>query len=528
MTNKLKKLRSREELFATIMDAIPVAIAVFNQKREILYSNSMMDEFFIVHSLDARSVKLLERIAGGGFLHEDSLAPGAAIMFDPSLSPLKPFITDIALLGDEGAKNYSLSLYRVKIRLPELDSFFVILLLNDVTQLTHAKLDAEAASLAKSDFLSRMSHEIRTPMNAIIGMTQVARGSDSLQKIESCLGQVENSSHHLLGIINDILDFSKIESGKLVLDMVDFSLKRDLNVVLSMMRPKAKERNISILLNIEKLENDGLFTDSLRLNQILINLLSNAIKFSPEDSEIQVNVAELETPDAAADESIYRFEVVDCGIGVSEEQASRLFNPFEQADGSTTRRYGGTGLGLPICKNLVEMMGGAISYQSRVGEGSTFSFSIRCKSRHTFDEVKEKEKTVFDFSGKCCLVVDDIEINREIIMELLSVTGIKFETAYNGVNALEKFKASPEGHFDIILMDMQMPVMDGCAAAKEIRKLNRADASKVAIIAMTANVMQEDVQKTVDSGMNAHLSKPIELDVVFKIFQKYLSGKTES
>jgi CheY-like chemotaxis protein len=372
-----------------------------------------------------------------------------------------------------------------------------------------------------------MSHEIRTPLNAIIGMTQIAKDSDSPSKVQNCLGRIENSSHHLLGVINDILDFSKIESGKLFLDITEFSLKQDLDFILSMMQPRAKERNVDIVLNIERIVNDALSADSLRLNQILINFLSNAIKFSPEGSKIMFNVREMEDADMPESGfSTYKFEVVDQGIGISEEQASRLFNPFEQADGSTTRHYGGTGLGLVISKNLAEMMGGSISMRSNLGEGSTFSLTVSCKARHAVDETPEKkDETVYDFSGKRCLVVDDIEINREIILELLSHTGIIFETAYNGVNALEKFKSSPEGYFDIILMDMQMPLMDGCTAAMEIRKLDRGDASRVAIIAMTANVMHEDIKRVKDSGMNAHLGKPIELEAVFKILQEYLARK---
>jgi CheY-like chemotaxis protein len=372
-------------------------------------------------------------------------------------------------------------------------------------------------------------------MNAVIGMTQIARSSTDMQKILSCLEQVENSSNHLLGVINDILDFSKIESGKMILDLTEFSITADLDFVISMMHPKAQEKNITINLLVDNIKNDSLYADSLRLNQVLINLLSNAIKFSPPGSEIQVNARELGSEDGL---SIYSFEVIDHGIGISEYQASKLFRPFEQADGGITRNYGGTGLGLAISKNLVEMMGGKISLDSKEGEGSCFSFTIHCPSKPTLEERAETdtastENPSFDFAGKRCLVVDDIEINREIILELLSDTNLVLETAENGREAMEKFKSREEGYFDIILMDMQMPIMDGCSATREIRAIEdkrsaahgKPETKKtVPIIAMTANVMQEDIQIALDSGMNAHLAKPIELEVALRTIQEQLRG----
>ncbi|MDR0316766.1 MAG: response regulator, partial [Treponema sp.] len=457
------------------LDAIPVALALFNEKREMLYRNQAMNEFLLIHSLDADDPDLLGKVAGcGGILSEDTLDPNAAAVFDPeNLDPL-PFTADIAMLGHNGGDNFSLSIQRAWINSPEYNSVCVMLLLSDVTMLTRAKIDAEAASQTKSDFLSRMSHEIRTPMNAIIGMTQIAKGAHDTEKIRNCLAQIESSSDHLLGVINDILDFSKLESGKLTLDIVDFSLTEDLNFVISMMLSKAQQKNIQIRLNIENLKNDGLSTDSLRLNQVLLNLLSNAVKFSPDGSEILLNVRELGSEDG---DSTYSFEVIDRGIGISDYQASKLFRPFEQADGSITRHYGGSGLGLVISKNLVEMMGGKITMHSVEGKGSTFSFTICCAAKPVIEqqaaaEDSEDVAASYDFSGKRCLLVDDIEINREIVIELLADTGLVMEAAENGKDALEKFSASQESYYDIILMDVQMPVMDGCTSSREIRGLN--------------------------------------------------------
>jgi CheY-like chemotaxis protein len=332
-----------------------------------------------------------------------------------------------------------------------------------------------------------------------------------------------------------------------------------------MMHSRAKQQNITIRLNVSNIVNDGVKTDSLRLNQVLINLLSNAIKFSHNGGEILLNAREISSysqpvssrQDQNADDeltqqkrfSVFRFEVVDYGIGISEYHASKLFRPFEQGDGGITRTYGGTGLGLVISKNLVEMMGGEIYLESKEGEGSTFVFTIRCaagpgiEKKDTAQEGTD-ENAVFDFSGKRCLVVDDVEINREIIIELLSGTGLILESAENGKIAVDKFITNEEGYFDLVLMDMQMPVMDGCTATMEIRTVETerfsakrkaaptggAPASgaeteterRIPIIAMTANVLQEDVQRAMDSGMNSHLSKPIEFDKMLRILSKHL------
>ena len=525
-----KYLRAPAKPQQAIMDAVPVAIALFNEKMEVLYKNRAMAEFLLMHDLVDCETGFLEKLIGSGGLTDQDLDSRAEAIFDITVPNPEPFLTDIAILGHDGGSNFSLTLQRTGSEGGE-NSITAILLLNDVTMLTRAKIDAEAASRTKSDFLSRMSHEIRTPMNAVIGMTQIARSSSSEpEKILSCLEQVESYSHHLLGVINDILDYSKMESGKMLLDITSFSLRKNLDYAISLMEPRARERKIHINPETDDIINDIIFTDSLRLNQVLINLLSNAIKFSHEGGEVTIRVRELGNNE---DFSTYRFEVIDHGIGINEFKASKLFKPFEQADGSITRNYGGTGLGLAISKTLVDMMGGKIDLESKEGEGSNFSFTIHCASAKA-DEVPEtvkgiKDSKTYNFEGKKCLVVDDIEINREIICELLSPTNMILETAENGREAADLYRSKGFAYFDIILMDMQMPVMDGCSATEEMRLIEKewerseTNFKPVPIIAMTANVLYEDIKKAIDSGMDAHLGKPIELDITLKTIHEQLT-----
>ncbi|NLW78703.1 MAG: response regulator [Ruminococcaceae bacterium] len=401
-----------------------------------------------------------------------------------------------------------------------------VVVMSDVTELIHAKETAEMASGAKSEFLARMSHEIRTPLNAVTGMAHIARNTTDAGKIQSCLAQIESSSNHLLGIINDILDFSRAESGRMPLEETDFSLRENIGFVLTMLEPKAKEQDIHIHLDSFNVAHDVVTTDALRLNQVLVNLLSNAVKFSHAGGTVRLRVNEFEH---VGDSSIFRFDVVDEGIGISPQQASRLFRPFEQANVGVARTYGGTGLGLAISKNLVEMLGGEIDLDSREGEGSTFGFTIRCPAKAETSEPgpaqAAAELSPEDFAGKRGLVVDDIAINREIIRELLADSGLEIETAASGKEALEAFSRAPEHYYDIILMDIQMPEMDGCTATSAIRALPRADAGDVRIVAMTANVLQEDVNRAMDAGMDAYLNKPIEVDNMVAILRQQLAGQ---
>jgi signal transduction histidine kinase/AmiR/NasT family two-component response regulator/HAMP domain-containing protein len=392
-------------------------------------------------------------------------------------------------------------------------------------KLEQAVLEANLANEHKGNFLARMSHEIRTPMNAIIGMTGIVKKklsaeSYNLEEVLANIGQIETSSQHLLSLLNDILDISKIEAGKIELAREEMDLRKLAQTVASIIEPRCNEKNITFETCFDIPPDRSYQGDALRLRQVLINLLGNAVKFTPECGNISFNIVLKERADGKAR---IDFSVRDNGIGISENAIASLFTPFQQADSQISQKYGGTGLGLAISRSIVQLAGGDITVTSVLGEGSEFSFSLLLPE----SEAKESEdmhiEDVADrLQGKRALLVDDVAINRIIAANLLETTGIEIDEAGDGGAAVKIFSESPENTYDIIYMDVQMPVMNGYDAAMAIRALDRRDAKTVPIVALTANAFKEDIDKAIASGMNSHLAKPMDPDRVMEITFKLL------
>ena len=397
-------------------------------------------------------------------------------------------------------------------------------------ELIDAKIRAEEGSKAKSQFLSNMSHDIRTPMNAIIGYINLAkRGNITLEQIKDFLGKIESSSNHLLALINDVLEMSRIESGKMEIEPVDENLIKTLDEVRDMFSTQMQGKNITFTVDTSAVKDTYVVFDKNRLNRVLLNLLSNAYKFTPKGGRITVTLKQI--GDAVDKVAEYELRVKDSGIGMTPEFAAKVFEAFEREKTSTVSGIQGTGLGMAITKSIVDMMNGSIKVVTAPNQGTEFIVDLKFPLSDEDKIPKEIDSPVdtsddepsFDFEGMKLLLVDDIEVNREIAKMLLESAGFEVDTAENGKEAVDKVAASKAGDYAAVLLDIQMPVLDGYGAAKKIRELEDKELSKVPLIAMTANAFSEDVQAAKDAGMDAHIAKPIDVPDMMNTLQKVLN-----
>jgi len=408
------------------------------------------------------------------------------------------------------------------------DGDFVIAYVRDLREQKEmlAKLEvalgeAQAASLAKSNFLSNMSHEIRTPINAIVGMTTIGKTAHDIHDKDYAFEKIEGASNHLLGIINDILEMSKIEAGKFELYCQPFEFRKIVDSTIAMLNLYIEEKALKFTVDLDETIPRFIIGDGLRLTQVITNFLTNAVKFTPHGGQITFSAKRLCRDDES--ENVMLIEIADTGIGISKEQQTRLFSAFEQAEAGTTRKFGGTGLGLAISKRIVEAMGGEISIESELGKGAKFIFTVQFEiaDKEVDSTCGGTDGQAVSFEGYRVLVVDDVDINREIVVALLEPTGIEVVCAINGEDAVSMFRKEPE-HYDIILMDLQMPVMDGLTATRHIRTLNTKWSKRIPIIAMTANVFKEDIDLCIQTGMNDHLGKPIKFERLIEKLRMHL------
>ncbi len=381
--------------------------------------------------------------------------------------------------------------------------------------LKEAAEEAKSANKAKSEFLSHMSHDIRTPINGIMGMTEIAlKNVSDAVRVEDCLGKISNSSQHLLSLINDVLDMSRIESGKVTVNAAPMSISATIEECASIIGGQLLDRDVELIQEFGDFANPNLIGDELHLRQILINILGNAVKFTPDGGRIYFRVRETGSSDGRAR---FCFEIEDTGIGMKPEFLQHIWEPFAQEDSGNRTNYKGTGLGMAITKKFVDMMGGTITVESRLHEGSIFvielSFDI---DQHAVEIDETPDETELHLEGMRVMLVEDYEINTEIARFMLEEVGITVACVENGQLALEMFQEKEPGSFDLILMDIMMPVMNGLDAARAIRALDRPDAKTIPIVAMTANAYDEDVRNAREAGMNGHLAKPINKGLLYR------------
>ena len=389
---------------------------------------------------------------------------------------------------------------------------------------------AKQANQAKTTFLNNMSHDIRTPMNAIIGFTTLAsKYADDKERVKEYLEKIMQSSNHLLSLINDVLDMSRIESGKMTVEEKENNLKNIIDEIKNIIQANLDAKELNFEMDIANITNEDIYCDKLRLNQILLNLLSNAIKFTPNKGTITLKVTQKSTTKNGY--GVYEFRVKDTGIGMSPEYLKEVFEPFTRERNSTVSGIQGTGLGMSIAKSFVDMMGGHISVKSKLNEGTEFIVTLKFKLQETNKvettinniEIINEENDI-EFKGKRILLVEDNPMNREIATEYLQDFGFIVENAENGKEACDILEKSEAGYYDLVLMDIQMPVMNGYEATKAIRKFKNKEIANIPILAMTANAFEEDKRAALEAGMNGHLAKPVDINELKNILKKVLNN----
>ena len=508
----VEKMNDTLDIVGLYFDSIPGTFVVLNSDYDIVYTNQHFKQVFPGFTLEFLWQKMLSDT-------ENS-----------DLGSLKKKFADILQKGEYTAlvsfeienKTRWVTFLCNKISNNNNNNGAVIVVW-DNTELVLNKDKALLANKAKSEFLSRVSHELRTPMNVIMSMAKFGVNDTDYENNKERFIKIVSASNHLARIINDVLDMSRMESGKTEIRYAPLNLSSIIESCTDLLMLKAREKNLDFTYFIDPSIPSGLIGDEFRIRQILINLITNAIKFT-DQGQVAIRVEPVsESADKTENKIEISFSVIDTGVGISEEFQKKIFMPFEQEDLFLNRRYEGTGLGLSISHDLVLLMGGSMQVESKLGQGSKFTFNIPFEKQQPAQT--ESHKSIKDgevlFDGKRILLVDDIEINRMIVFEILADSGLEIDEAADGQEAFEIFGKSAANYYDCILMDIQMPKMDGYETTKVIRGSNRAD-KDVPIIAMTANALKEDVDNAINCGMNDHIAKPLDFDEVIAKLRKYL------
>lgn len=461
----------------------------------------------------------------GMFTMQNSKAESCLIVHIPVNTSFDWTLLTYIPLGDITKNNIDWPLVIVvSICLMILLFFDILVIMRFNRKLAATAKEADFANKAKTVFLSTMSHDIRTPMNAIIGLTTIAeKNIGDSKSVSDNLHKIKLASNHLLTLINDILDISKVEHGNISLSPVRFSISDLAENLENMVLPMIRQKNIDFRFQKNNITQKYLYADQLRINQVFINILSNAIKYTPDNGQVYVDLSE-ETGDKYGFIKLV-YKVSDTGIGMTESFMEIMYEPFMRQTDSRINTIQGTGLGLAITKKMVDLMGGKIECQSKEGEGTTFTVTLELEVSETEKNAASQEENDSDLTEMKILVVEDMDVNWEIISTLLEMCGIKCRRAENGKVAVDTLRDSQAGEFDVVFMDIQMPVMNGLEATREIRKLENPYTATIPIIAMTADAFSENVAECFDAGMNGHIAKPIDINNVVRELKKIRKAK---